>query len=433
MDIRGALDGVGTRSAAAVSGPLRRAAGWVAERERVPTEARAALGYYADGGRLDVGALRLQPLAEDRVEAMVEAAFEEVETAIAEECGVGPGDVRFKYGTKLLLPVELTLARLYRDLRRRADDGFDPVERTVEPDLGSRVAGLFGGGEETVDPAFSALVREAERVERLSRLVVVALLDGDMRDAVNDDEYGDFEVTIEGVEVTDGGAEGRSDPTETIARSRVAEIAQSTLQSEVEARFDHYPGEVRAAYERAVAASEAHQERDPEFRELLTGARDGDPGALQGVRERYREATFESAPEGYDDADLGVPYFRTQYGRVGVIYDGMFDMYEAAGVPVGGAFRRAVVLTTVYAQVWLDDVDDYAADAREGQLTPVTAEYVLADGDHEGYRRVREVADRYAQRARTCAARSRSPLVGIAVEYVTRSGDPSVLPGATDP
>jgi len=433
MDLRGVSDGLAA-GPAAVSGSLRRAAGWVAERERLPTEARAALGHYAGGGRLDVGALRLQPLAEDRVEAMVETAFDEVAAAVAEACGVEPAAVRFEYGTKLLLPVELTLARLYRDLRRRADDGFDPVERTVTPGVGGRLLGLVGGDETgdgaDVDPAFSTLVRETERVERLTRLVVVALLDGDMRDAVNDEEYGDFVVSIDGVTVTDGdGRHGAGTDGAAIARSRVAEIAQSTLRADVERRFERFPDGVRTAYERAVAASEAHQERDPEFRELLAAAEAGDPGGRRAVRERYRDATFESAPGGYDDADLGLPYFRTQYGRVGVIYDGMFDMYGAAGVEVDAAFRRAVVLTTVYAQVWLDDVDDYAADAREGQLTPVTAEYVLADGDREGYRRVREVADRYAERARTCAARSRSPLVGIAVEYVTRSGDPTVLPG----
>ncbi len=428
MDLRGGLEGLGARSAAAVSGPLRQAAGWVADVERVPTEAQAALGYYADGGQLDVGALRLQPLAEDRVEGMVEDSFEQVAAAVAEAVGVDPDAVAFEYETKLLLPVELTLARLYRDLRRRADDGFDPVERVVRPGIVDRLGGLLDDADASVDPGFSALVRETERVEGLSRLVVVALLDGDMRDAINDDEYGDFEVSIEGVTVTDGSDGAGGD--DTISRSRVAEIAQSTLQSEVDRRFDRVPDEVRVAYERAVDASEAHQQRDPEFRELLTGARDGSSEALRGVRERYREATFEAQPEGYDEADLTLPYFRTQYGRVGVIYDGMFDMYEAAGVCVDGAFRRAVVLTTVYAQVWLDDVDDYAADAREGQLTPVTAEYVLAGDDREGYRRVQQVADRYAERARACAARSRSPLVGIAVEYVTRSGDPSVLPGS---
>ncbi|PSQ58990.1 hypothetical protein BRD18_04535 [Halobacteriales archaeon SW_7_71_33] len=421
MDLRGSLGGLGAVRERVLTRPLRRVAERAAAVDRLPTEARAALGHYARGGRLDVAALRLQSAAESRVAAIVDDAFEGVERAIADDCDVDPATVSFDYETKLLLPVELTLVRLYRDLRTRAPDGYDPVDRTVDPGIEGQVYDLLGvgAGEADVDPAFSALAREADRVDRVTRLVVVALLDGDMRDAVNDAEYEEFEVTVAGEPV---------DTRDDLGRERVAELAQSTLERAVEERFDRFPEDVRAAYERAVAASEAHQERDPEFRELYETARDGDPEATTAVCERYRDADFDVPPEGYDRADLELPYFRTQYGRVGVIYDGMFAMYEAAGVRVEAAFRRAVVLTIVYAQVWLDDVDDYAADAREGQLTPVTAAYLLA-ADREGHRRVRGLAREYADRARELADRSRSPLVGVAVEYVTRSGDLSTLPG----
>ncbi len=426
MDLRSRLTGAlgrlfGLRAGG--GGALRRVAGRLAAVERLPTEARATFGHYAAGGRLDVAALRRQPSVEDRVATMVDEAFEAVEVALAERCDVAPERVEFEYETKLLLPVELTLARLVRDVQRRAAGGFDPFERRLAPGLGGRLFRAVGldGGDPEVAPEFSSLAREAERIERVTRLVVVALIDGDMRDAVNDAEYDDFEATVEG--------EPAAERPE-LSAERVATVAQSTLESVVEDRFERFPDAVRVAYDRAVTASEAHQERDSEYRELLAGAEEGDDDAVEGIRERYRGATFEDPPAGYADTDLALPYFRTQYGRVGVIYDGMFEMYEAAGIRVDETFRRAVVLTIVFAQVWLDDVDDYAADAREGQLTPVTGEYVLADDEREGYRRVREVADEYAARAREYAAESGSPLVGIAVEYVTRSGDPTVLPGA---
>jgi len=79
--------------------------------------------------------------------------------------------------------------------------------------------------------------------------------------------------------------------------------------------------------------------------------------------------------------------------------------------------------------VWLDDVDDYAADMREGQLTPVTSEYLLADSDDEAYRSTVEITERYLGLAADHAAVADSPLTGIATEYIHRSGRPDVLPG----
>jgi hypothetical protein len=371
--------------------------------------------HYANGGDLDLGALRLQPRVEDAQEAMVDRAFDPAEEAIAAEFDTHPGAVEFDYGTKLLMPVELTLARHYRSVIREAPDGFDPIAGEVSPGLLGQVPGVGSHGTGRIDAEFSHLVREVERIDRATELVVVALLDGDMRDAINDDEFEDFEAAV---------VEEEAD------RQRVAELAQGALETEVETRFDRFPPGVEAVYDRAVEASEAHQDQDERFRQLFEDARAGDDDAREGVRTEYRDVGFEEAPEGYDPEDVELPYFKTQYDRVGVIYDGMMEMYDEVGLGVDDDFRRAVVLATIGAQVWLDDVDDFEDDRREGQLTPVTAEYVLADSDPEAYRRVIDVTDQYTDRARRYAARSDSTLVGIAVEYILLSGDPGVLPGS---
>jgi hypothetical protein len=396
---------------------IRGLSGRVAGVGRLPTSARAVFAHYANGGDLDLAALRLQPRVEASLEAMVDRAFDPVETAVAAEFDFDPDAVEFDYGTKLLMPVELTLARHYRSVIRRAPDGFDPIEAEVSPGLIGRLPGVGSHGTGRIEAEFSNLVREVERIDRATALVVVALLDGDMRDAINDDEFEDFEA-----DVVDGAED----------RRRVAEIAQETLESEVEARFRRFPDGVEEVYDRAVAASEAHQASDERFRELFEAAKAGDADARAGIRTEYRDASFADPPEGYDSADLELPYFRTQYDRVGVIYDGMMEMYGEVGLGVDDDFRRAIVLAIIGAQVWLDDVDDFEADLAEGQLTPVTAEYVLADTEAAAYDRVLALTDRYAERARQYAARSDSTLVGIAVEYILLSGDPGALPGAPD-
>jgi hypothetical protein len=108
------------------------------------------------------------------------------------------------------------------------------------------------------------------------------------------------------------------------------------------------------------------------------------------------------------------------------------EMYGEVGLDVDDAFRRSIVLAIIGAQVWLDDVDDFDDDWAEGQLTPVTAEYVLAGSEETAYDRVIDVTDRYMARARQYAARSESTLVGIAIEYILLSGNPGVLPGAPE-
>jgi hypothetical protein len=351
---------------------LRQGAGWAAARDPLPTPLRAVLGYYADSGVFDPDSLRLKRRVDGVSDRLVGTAFAAVEDRLAEAFG---GPVSFDYDTKLILPAELTLGYLYR--RAEADD---------------------------------------DRAEELTRLAIEALIDGDMRDAINDDEFGDFEVTVRGA------------PASPDRRRRAAELAQETLRERVEGTFADLPGEVRDRYEWAVGVSEAHQEQDPHFRELMRGADAGDAEALAAIEREYRDAEFETVPEAFAGEDL--PYAKTQYDRVGVIYDGMIGMYRAAGLPVSEAFEASIVLAIVGAQVWLDDVDDYAADTRAGQLTPVTAEYLLAESDRTAYRRVVEVTEAYLDRAKEYATAADSALTGIATEYIYRSGEPGTLPGS---
>jgi hypothetical protein len=107
----------------------------------------------------------------------------------------------------------------------------------------------------------------------------------------------------------------------------------------------------------------------------------------------------------------------------------MIEMYRAADLPVEPAFQRSIVLAIIGAQVWLDDVDDYSADMADGQLTPVTAEYLLAEDDRVAYESVRRVGEAYLDRARDQATAADSPLTGIATEYIYRDGMLEQLPG----
>jgi len=398
-----------------MTGPLRAAAGWLADRSAFPTSVRAVFGYYGHSGAFDLESLRLKSTVDERTEAMVEDVFTMIESALAEEFGVE--SVTFEYDTKLILPAQLTLGHLYREARMRADS--DPVadstwagrvanrvesDRYRDPEDPEQWAGT------PADPA--ALV---DRAEYLTRVVIEALLDGDMRDAVNDAEYDDFEVSI------------HIEPEE---YERVARVAQQTLETNLTETLGALPDEVEEIYDWAVDVSEAHQDRDPRFRELYERAREGDQEAVGAISDEYRDAAFDVDTDVFTDAERDLPYLKTQYARVGVIYDAMIEMYRETGLPVDDAFKRSIVLAIIGAQIWLDDVDDYGADLEDGQLTPVTAEYVLADSDREAARRVREVTERYLDLARENATDSESPLTGIATEYIYHSGDPHVLPGA---
>jgi hypothetical protein len=358
---------------------LQTSASVLAGRDVLPTSLRAVLGYYADSGVFDYRALRLQRHIDDATDAIVRDAFGAVEEALAAE--FDRDFVEFSYDTKLVLPAELTLGYLYRRLDESKHDD----------------------------------------VEAVTRLVIEALIDGDMRDAINDDEFEDFEVDFR---------------TDDEAIRRVAEVAQETLQRRVTELFADYPDTVREAYDWAVAISERHQDEDERFRKLMAAAEgheDSDGGeytpgeARDGIRETYKYADFAAPPEIFDD-ELDLPYFKTQYDRVGVIYSGMVRMYREAGLAVEESFEKSIVLAIIGAQVWLDDIDDFQADMREGQLTPVTAEYLLADTDSEAAERTVSISEQYLDLAKEHATAVDSTLTGIATEYIYRSGDPSGLP-----
>jgi hypothetical protein len=392
-----------------VTGSLPRAAAHrLAAVERLPTAQRAILGYYAETGRFDYRALAIKAAVDDALDAILAAAYGDIEDRLAAEFGVD--DVSFEYETKLTLPAELTLGYLYRRAHARSTPGYDPVA-----DESSRLRSLLAGGSAPSAPANREARAYVERAEEATALIVQALLDGDMRDAINDDEFEDFVVTVP----------GHPDPD----RRRVATVAQTSLQEVVEAAFDRAPDAVREAYDAAVERSEAHQDRDDRFRELLADAREGEPGATERIEREYKFAPVPAeAP--FDDRERDLPYLKTQYDRVGVIYDGMLDAYRGIGFEIPPAFGTSIVLAIVGAQIWLDDVDDYHDDVAEGQLTPVTAEYALAASDAEAYENVRDVTHRYFDLARAHAEAAGSPLNGIAIEYILRSGDPSRLPGS---
>lgn len=362
---------------------------------RLSPLARACIRYF---GRTRDPYVVAVLLLHEEVEAELEAATEDLFAAVEAELerAVDDGDleiapgaraVTFDYDTRLLLPAMLTLGRLHEVA------GDVPLVR--------RVRGVDEG-----------LVNRARTT---TRHVVRALLDGDMRDALNDEEYADFDTTIR-------------------PRERAAELAQATLQSGVEAWFDDpaTPEAVETHYMHAVGLSETHQERDHEFRELLaryhTNAATGGVGGVEGagegdvegagetpaeaIRERYKFADPIEPPALFS-AETGLPYFATQYERVGVLYEAMLGMYEAdLGVALGDSFKRSIVLMVIAAQVGLDDVDDYPQDRRE-QLTPVTAE--LAINGPDGLENVREIVLTYADHA---AGYSSNHLTGMAIEYI---------------
>jgi hypothetical protein len=392
---------------------LRWGAGTVAGVGALPTSLCSVLRYYAKTGAFDPSVLQLKSTVEGRRERFVARAFERVDEALVEEFGVE--DPAFAYDTKLLLPVDLTLAHLYRRVRAAAEGG-DPVAEASLEEWSETATRPPGDGDRRLGESMDALVSTTERTNAMSELVVEALLDGDMRDAINDDEFEDFEVAF---------------PAEGEERRRLAETAQAVLENRVTEKFEAFPAGVHEAYDAAVDYSEAHQGRDEVFREYATRAREGEEDAVEAIEAEYKHAAFEDEPAVFATEELSLPYLKTQYGRVGVIYDGMIDMYRAVGLPIDDEFKASIVLAIIGAQVWLDDVDDIGADASENQLTPVTAEYLLAASDEEAYERVIDVTRSYFRAARRYADASDSPLTGIAIEYILLSGDPSHLPGYT--
>jgi hypothetical protein len=381
----------------------RTTAGWLAGATPLPTALRAVLGYYADTGVFDYSSLALKSTVDDRTEAMIADVFADVEAALA--AAFDRDAVEFSYDTKLVLPAQLTLGYVYRNARRRSD--ADPVPEEI-------ATGLPEVDEDSIGGVRLSPRAAVERAERMTRLAIRALIDGDMRDAINDAEFEDFAVDF---------------PADADDRRRVAEIAQSTLEADLQAALDDLPDRVRETYDAAVEYSEAHQDRDPHFRELMLGAEDGDDDAVAAIRREYRDADLQDPPLDPLFGDLDLPYLKTQYARVGVLYDAMLELYRHAGLGIDEDFAKSIVLAIVGAQIWLDDVDDYADDRAEGQLTPVTAEYLLAEDEREAYGAVVDVTEEYLDLAKEYATRADSPLTGVAIEYIYRSGEPGVLPG----
>jgi hypothetical protein len=383
---------------------LKTGAARLADSPRLPTAVRSVLGYYADSGVFDYASLSLKSEIDDRTEEMVADVEARIEDALAEEFG---RPVEFSYDTKLILPAQLTLGYVYRAARE--DAGSDPVSEEIATGVPPVEDAALDGQQPELTPR-----ERVVRAEQMTRLSIEALVDGDMRDAINDAEFEDFEVDFQASEAD---------------RRRVAETAQATLQSHLDGLLADLPDSVGEAYQWAVDYSEAHQDRDDHFRGLMTDAEDGDERALEAIRSEYKFADYDEQPATLSVEEQALPYSKTQYARVGVIYDGMLDLYRLAGLDIEGDFAKAIVLAIIGAQVWLDDVDDYADDRAEGQLTPVTAEYLLAPDERAAYNHVVDITEQYLDRAKQYATEADSPLTGVAVEYIYRSGEPEILPG----
>ncbi|MFB6095047.1 MAG: hypothetical protein ABEJ71_01170, partial [Halodesulfurarchaeum sp.] len=100
------------------------------------------------------------------------------------------------------------------------------------------------------------------------------------------------------------------------------------------------------------------------------------------------------------------------------------------GIELDESFKKSVILSIIGAQIWLDDIDDFTVDMEEGQLTPVTGEYVIAETDQEAYSNVIDIAGTYLDRAIRYAMDADAILTALAAEYIYVSGSPEHLPGS---
>lgn len=350
-------------------------------RSRIPPIARAFLRYVSrtpDPGVVPLLMLRSEVDAD--IDAMTGRMFREVELELDHALDAGDIElldvgeaVRFEYDTRLVLPALLTLGRL---CVLANDVPFLRHVRDVDTDLA-----------------------QASRTTTYN--IVQALVDGDMRDAINDEEYEDFETNAR-------------------PRSRVASRAQDRLSANVQRWLDaeSTPSVVRSSYDHAVSLSEGHQDDDDAFRALLDRYHETDGRDRATVADEIRDSYKYATPDeslGIFGEDASLPYFLTQYLRVGILYEDMLNMYEAdLDVDLGAEFKRAIVLMVIAAQVGLDDTDDYPEDRRT-QLTPVTAELNLADDRETGIENLRAVVLEYLDRAEAC---SPDHLTSMAIEYI---------------
>lgn len=396
--------------------PDRWAAKWFSERELLPDSFRSVLRFYARTGESDLTALRIKKWVDGTVDEFIDDAFHAIEEDI--EGKLGYDDVDFQYETKLTLPVELTLAYLYRTAISRCDVGINPVTGDTRTPIAEYFRFPFDKKhqrrrKERLRKEAQAEFDFVDHVEDVAQLCTEALLDGDMRDAINDSEYEDFDVGVD---------------TSTDDIAEIAETAQACLESRVERRLQEFPDAVEYHYRTAKEHSQTHQYEDPRFRDLMRAAKEGDEAAVDQIKSDYKFGSFEEVPEVLTDDDAQLPYSKTQFERVGVIYDGMIEMFRAANIPIEPEFKHAIVLSIIGAQIWLDDIDDFEADLAEDQLTPVTAEYLIQESEKAAFEEIVKISNQYLDRAIESAVTSESLLTGIATEYIYISGDVSNLP-----
>lgn len=357
----------------------------VSKVHRLPPELRAFGSYLLSSG--DVGAIPmalLQRKIDGQMDEITERIFHDIERELDRATkrdvlepinGTTADGATFSYDTRLLLPAMIT----YGHLRTAAGDV--PIVKRLP---GKRI-------NETL----------AESARETTYSITQALLDGDMRDAINDDEFTDFETNRR-------------------PKQKVATIAQRHLQSEVTAWLDSdgTPESVARHYDHAVTVSEAHQDDDPEFRALFDRLKRASStennSVVEEIRNRYKFAEPKEDPTLFS-RESSLPYFTTQYERVGIIYEDMLGMYEGdVGIDLSAAFKRAVVLMVIAAQIGLDDTDDYPED-RHTQLTPVTAELGLASSTSEGVNNLKTIIETYLDQADFYAS---SAITRIAIEYI---------------
>jgi hypothetical protein len=160
---------------------------------------------------------------------------------------------------------------------------------------------------------------------------------------------------------------------------------------------------------------------------MFEDARENPEDAEEIIRP-YRSGETESRFS-LDWSEVKMPFFASQYERVGVLYDSMFEMYEEAGFSIDDDFKRSMVLSTIGAQIWLDDVDDLEEDWNNGQLTPVTAEVLSSETGEEAYENIVSMKDEYLDAAREYAVKSDSDLASIGIEYIDKRGEQLDLKG----
>jgi hypothetical protein len=388
------------------------ALGKISESGLLPNSVRAVLGHYGRGEMsLAEGknAIELNLHIEDRKEDFMQELFDEVAAEIGERSG--EEDVDFSYDTKLTFPVELTLGKIYEEAQENLPADYDVLDGEAGTFLERRFASdeKLRKRRERIEKEYEAEILRVREGEVFTDLVMGLLVEGDMRDAIQDDEYGDFETNA------------------SIEDEEVAEIAQRTLLEELQPGIEEYPEGVRDAYEKAFDLSMSHQKKDKEFRRMFKDARENPEDAEEIIRP-YRDGETESRFS-LDWSEVNMPFFASQYERVGVLYDSMFEGYEEAGFPIDDDFRRSMVLSTIGAQIWLDDVDDLEEDWKNGQLTPVTAEVLTSETGEEAYENIVTMKDEYLDAAREYAVKSDSDLASIGIEYIDKRGEQLDLKG----